>query len=169
MTQLLRLIGISILILLLQTVLLQLVSLDQFFASPKLFPLIILLMPFTLPRWAEFLTAFVLGLVVDGLMQWPMGGSGFTLVLMVLLRRFWLIAITRQPGSELFENLNVERESLNWQLIYLLPLTATYELAYRILIDFGLQLSTLYWFAGSTLYSAFVQIIFVILILKRNG
>ncbi|MFN7707645.1 MAG: hypothetical protein ACK5QE_03165 [Sphingobacteriia bacterium] len=168
MNQLLRILGLSLLILFIQAFLLKdLLALPEWHAYPKLYPLIVLMLPLSLSPWVLYVVAFVTGLLTDVLLGWPLGGSSFCLVLLVVLRTRWILMISRQSSAELLDDFDIERNQLSWQLGYLLPLLVFYELIYNLLIDFGMHLSTLYTIVTSSLMSVFWAFVFVIMVFHR--
>ncbi|MBX3101109.1 MAG: hypothetical protein KF690_01215 [Bacteroidetes bacterium] len=168
MTGLLRYSLFFVLYILAQALLFSILDLPDLYMWPKIFPVYVLTLPFILPRWAEFLIAFAMGVLVDWTLQLPLGGSSFSLVTLVAVRKYWIMLISQQGNKEFFQALRLDRESLSWLLTYLLPMVFFYELVYYITIDFGIGLYTLLKILGSGTASVFWVSVLVILTNRRS-
>jgi hypothetical protein len=168
MTDLLRYSLFFVLHILGQALLFSLLDLPEFYMWPKVFPLYVLTLPFVLPRWADFLIAFFMGLLIDWTLQWPLGGSSFALVTLTAIRRYWIMLISQQGSKEYFQNLRLDREALSWLLTYLLPLVFFYELVYYITIDFGIGWYTLLKVLSSSVASIFWITVLVVLTYRKS-
>lgn len=168
MTDLLRYSLFFVLHILGQALLFSLLDLPELYLWPKVFPLYVLMLPFVLPRWADFLIAFFMGLLIDWTLQWPLGGTSFSLVTLIAVRRYWLMLTAQQGSKEFFQELRLDRESLSWLLTYLLPMVFFYELVYYITIDFGIGWYTLLKVLSSSAASMFWITVLVVLTHRKT-
>lgn len=119
-------IGIALGLFLLQTLILNKINLFGY-ANPYVFPLFIILLPFTVPRGALLLLAFCYGLLID-MFNGTMGMHAFALVLMAFIRPIFLTYFQSKNDKHQFPSLN--NNGFYWLLIYVSVLLFVHHLAY---------------------------------------
>lgn len=136
-------------------------------SSPHVSILFIAFSPLRLNTSLYFVSAFTFGIIIDSIKH-PLGAHAMACVLIAGIRFFWLEIIKPQVSSDELEVLNLEEQSLLWQLAYVTPLIFIYELYYFILVDIGISVNTLLKILAGGSYTVFVAAIFIILFYRKN-
>jgi hypothetical protein len=134
---------------------------------PKIYLVFLLMLPFQLSNPVLYITAFLIGLFIDlGLAQ-P-GFRAFSCTLIIALREFWLDLINPIFSSNWRNELDISRQPIGWILIYLLPLTAIFEMVFIFLFDFGLSIQTITKFVINFCYTSLCCLIIFVLFYQKN-
>lgn len=115
---------------------------------------------------AMLFIAFFMGISID-ILNFPIGAHAFSSVLFVTLRTPWINFITPKIIANISEELDINRQSIRWLGIYMLPLIFIYEICYNILVDFSFNFQTINKILLSTFYSSFICLIITILFYKK--
>lgn len=147
-------------------ILIQVLILDNIIiagmASPFLFVLFILLLPFETPGWLVLFAAFFLGLTVD-IFNDTLGIHTFSTVFMGFLRPFVLKLFAPREGYEPGTYPRIHYFGFNWFLKYAVILVSAHHIWYFFLEAFGFQ------DFGQTMAKAVLSIFFslVLIILSQ--
>jgi rod shape-determining protein MreD len=121
------------LLLMLQVLVLSNLGLSTFI-TPNIFPLFVLLLPFSTPRWLLIIISFLAGLSLDVLLG-SIGMNAAACLLIGYLRPF-LISLITPKGTEFESNPNVYAQGFTWFLIYLTTSVLIHHSLY-LLIESG--------------------------------
>ncbi len=105
-----------LILLLLQVLVLSNLNLSTFI-TPNIFPLFVLLLPFSTPRWLLIILSFAAGLTLDVLLG-SIGMNAAACLLIGYLRPF-LISLITPKGTEFESNPNIYAQGFTWFFIYL--------------------------------------------------
>lgn len=101
-------------------------------ARPYIYPLIILILPFSTPRWMELIFAFAFGLVVD-VYSSTLGMHAASLVLIAWLRPWLKSLINPSGGYEDDDQPRLRRMGYVWFITYSLILLVIHHFTYFLL------------------------------------
>lgn len=132
MSELLKNIIRFILLILLQVFVLNRIMLHGF-ATPYLYMIFILLLPFDMPRWALMICGLALGLCLDIFMNTP-GMHAAACLVMAYLRPFVINVLSPQGGFETTRK-SPSIASMGWApfMVYAIILTSVHHIVYFIL------------------------------------
>ena len=122
-----------VLLLIIQAVLVSNLNLSPYL-TPNIFPLFILLLPFSTPRWLLILIGFFSGLTLDVLMG-TIGMNAAATLLVAYLRPF-LINLITPKGTEFEQSPNIFAQGATWFLIYL-SIAVVIHHSFYLLIESG--------------------------------
>ena len=115
-TNIIKYLGHTILILVIQILALNYINISGFI-NPYLYPLLILILPLTTPKYLLLIIAFFLGLTVD-IFQETLGMHAFVAVLIAFLRPY-VFKILNPKEQEADELMNINYHGFTWFAIYL--------------------------------------------------
>jgi len=131
------------------------------FPPPHAFLAFLLFLPPFFQPWMLYLTAFLMGFLLDVSVQ-PWGANAASCVALVGLRGFWIEAI--RPRSDSDEQIVLAQQSARWLLLYLTPLVFVYEFIYGVLVNLAIDgkifLSVLTGTAYTTLICFLLAMVF---------
>lgn len=137
-------------------------------ATPFVYVLFLLLLPFSLPRPWLYIIAFIMGLLIDTLSDnYPNGLHAFACPLMVSLRPYMLQVTSSNYRSR--GELVLSNQGFVWYAAYLLPLIFVHHLAFYFLEAFSFQhfFHTLWKAISSTIYTFLLSYMLSMIIYRR--
>jgi rod shape-determining protein MreD len=131
------------------------------YVHPYIFPMFVMLLPFSTPRWIILVLAFTSGLLVDMFNNTP-GMHAAAMLVMAYARPAVIRLLTPITGYEGMVAPSLGRLGFIWFLFYALILTAIHHFVYFNLeiLSFKNIGYTLITWAASTLFSVFLMINF---------
>lgn len=136
--------------------------------NPYIYPLLIILLPLSTPRWAIMSIAFFSGMFVD-LFQNTLGMHAAAIVFIAFLRPY-LLKILNPKEQEINELMDLFYHGIAWFVIYAGLLLFIHHLVY-FFIEKG-NFSNFFWtllkVGLSTLFSGVLMMIYLVLVFNKS-
>ena len=133
----------------------------SYYINPYIYPLFLLMLPFSTPTWALMLIGFFLGLTVDFFSN-TSGMHAAATVFMAFIQPTVMRLTTSKTALETDDRPNVRSLGLNWFLTYASILLLVHHFIYFLLEIFSLH--NLFSTLSKTIISAAVSLLFATLI-----
>lgn len=150
-----------IVLVLIQSLVLNNINLTGFDINPMLYVLFILILPFETPNWFLLILAFTLGITIDIFCD-SLGLHAFSSVLMAYARPYILRTLSGREGYEAGTQPRMVDQGKNWFFKYALILIFIHHLAYYFLDAFSLSLIAVKFFI--VILSSFFTLVIVMLV-----
>ncbi|MBO4655681.1 MAG: rod shape-determining protein MreD [Bacteroidales bacterium] len=125
--------------------------------SVAIYLMALLMLPFELPRWVQYLIAFATGFVID-MFTMTYGINASASMLMMFVRPYLVVALNGRKTDDIVDKPLPGMKDFRWLLAYTLILVFIHQLAAVMLETFTFRhfWKTLLVILGNTLLSSFV-------------
>ncbi len=136
-----------------------------------LYLLALLLLPFEIPRWLQYLIAFVTGFIID-MFTMTYGIHASACALMMFVRPYLVIALNGRKTDEIVDKPIPGVKDFRWLLVYTLILVLVHQIDAVMLETFTFRhfWKTLLVILGNTIFSSFIILCceYIFIPVKKN-
>lgn len=129
--------------------------------NANIYLLALLLLPLEIPRWLQYIIAFITGFIVD-MFAMTYGVHAFSCVLMMFIRPYLVNALNGRPNDDGIEKLGPGDKDFRWLLLYTLILVLIHQFSAVMLEAFTFRHfgRTLLVILGNTVFTTVLILCF---------